>query len=369
MEKYKVAVIGAGMIANSAHIPAYKKLKDRVKIVAIADNREQAAKESASLHGIEHWYTDAIEMLDKEKPDIVSVCMSNMLHYKYTMEALKAGANVFCEKPAAVSYHETKEMFDMEKKMGKELIVCQTARFSAEAITAKRFAETGILGDVYFADIEWTRRRGVPKWGSFHIKNANGGGAFCDLGIHAFDLVLWIAGFPKLKSMSANATTKITGYEPELFSSDEESGAFNGVFMPRKFDVNEFSVEEFANGVAFFANGLSINFKIAWSVNLPENRKFDIAGTRAGIRMPSMELYSSIADYQADVKPHYAPYKYSEHGFGGHFGLIEHGINVLDKKEELIIKPDEILTTAAILEGFYKSARLGREVMIEEIIE
>ena len=49
--------------------------------------------------------------------------------------------------------------------------------------------------------------------------------------------------------------------------------------------------------------------------------------------------------------------------------MIEHGINVLDKKEELIIKPDEILTTAAILEGFYKSARLGREVMIEEIIE
>lgn len=367
MAKYRVAVIGAGMIANSAHIPAYKRLNDRVEIVAVADNREAAAKDSAVRHGIPHWYPDANEMIQKEKPDIVSVCMSNMFHYKYTIAALKAGAHVFCEKPAAVSYQETKEMFDTAEKVGKKLIICQTARFGSETLAAKQFADKGILGDVYFADIEWMRRRGVPKWGSFHMKNANGGGAFCDLGIHAFDMVLWIAGFPKLRSLCCNAATRLTGKEPELYSTDAESGAFNGVFMPRKFDVKEFSVEEFANGTAFFENGLTINFKIAWSVNLPESRKFDIAGTKAGIRLPSMEIYSGIGGYQADITPHYAPYRYERYKFGGHHGLIEHGINVIDGKEELLIKPNEILTSAAILDGFYKSVRLGREVTVEEV--
>lgn len=47
MKQYKVAIIGNGMICNAAHIPAYKAMGDKVKIVAVADIREEAAKETA----------------------------------------------------------------------------------------------------------------------------------------------------------------------------------------------------------------------------------------------------------------------------------------------------------------------------------
>lgn len=46
MKQYKVAIIGNGMICNAAHIPAYKAMGDKVKIVAVADIREEAAKET-----------------------------------------------------------------------------------------------------------------------------------------------------------------------------------------------------------------------------------------------------------------------------------------------------------------------------------
>ena len=52
MKQYKVAIIGNGMICNAAHIPAYKAMGDKVKIVAVADIREEAAKETAERHGI-----------------------------------------------------------------------------------------------------------------------------------------------------------------------------------------------------------------------------------------------------------------------------------------------------------------------------
>ena len=97
---YKVCIISCGMIANSAHIPAYKMF-DEFKIMAVCDINEIAAKDTAERHGIERWYTDAKQMLDEIKPDLVSVCVPNCCHKEYTLMALEAGANVLCEKPLA----------------------------------------------------------------------------------------------------------------------------------------------------------------------------------------------------------------------------------------------------------------------------
>ena len=68
MKQYKVAIIGNGMICNAAHIPAYKAMGDKVKIVAVADIREEAAKETAERHGIPKYYVDPYKMLEEEKP-------------------------------------------------------------------------------------------------------------------------------------------------------------------------------------------------------------------------------------------------------------------------------------------------------------
>ena len=65
------------MIANSAHIPAYRQFSDDFEIVAVSDINPAAAQDTAKRHGIDRFYTDASEMLEKEKPDVVSVCVPN----------------------------------------------------------------------------------------------------------------------------------------------------------------------------------------------------------------------------------------------------------------------------------------------------
>ena len=92
------------MIANSAHIPAYRNFGDDFFISAVSDINETAAKETAKRHGIPNFYKNAEEMLEKEKPDLVSVCVPNCFHKEYTLMALNHGVNVLCEKPLAFTY-------------------------------------------------------------------------------------------------------------------------------------------------------------------------------------------------------------------------------------------------------------------------
>ena len=179
---FKVCIIGCGMIANSAHIPAYLEHSNDYKIVAVCDTFEESARKTAENNKIDKWYTNPEEMLKAEQPDVVSVCAPNMLHKEYVMLALSYGANVLCEKPLELSYKEAKEMFDFAKKQDKMLMACQSLRFLPERLKAKEMVDKGEVGDIYYAEMSRIRRRGIPTWGKFHIKSYSGGGALVDIG-------------------------------------------------------------------------------------------------------------------------------------------------------------------------------------------
>ena len=89
---FKVCIISCGMIANSAHIPAFKQFGEDYEIVGVCDVNENAARETAERHGIANYYTDAKEMLSKEKPDVVSVCVPEVF------ETIICSAEWRCEK-------------------------------------------------------------------------------------------------------------------------------------------------------------------------------------------------------------------------------------------------------------------------------
>ena len=94
MKKRRAAVIGCGMICNSAHFPALKILQEEglVEVAAVADIRPEAARETALRHGVPAWYEDPQRMLDEVQPDFVAVCTPNVPHKKWTVAALRASA-------------------------------------------------------------------------------------------------------------------------------------------------------------------------------------------------------------------------------------------------------------------------------------
>lgn len=368
--KLKVAVISCGMIANAAHIPAYLNLKDKVDVAAVCDVNPVSAEQTAKRFGIPNWYTDAEEMLQKERPDLVSVCTPNRLHKPMSMLALSYGAHVACEKPVALTYADAKEMYDYAKEKGKVLFACQVVRYNQEYQFAKEMMDEGALGDVYYSEFSLIRRRGIPKWGAFHRKDANGGGVLCDLGVHLIDAALWVMGGPKFVSITGTASSHIARNERNIVTSLAESGAPAGVFNARPYSPEEFEVEEFAAGSIRLDNGCCMNFKTSWAVNLPNEYSMSFAGSKAGLLLPKMELMSTMGRYQADIQPRLFPEEgpYAKEAFPGHFYLFENAVDHILTGTPLAVLPEETLNVSAIIDAFYLSAAEGREVRAEEII-
>lgn len=368
--KIKVALISGGMIANAAHIPAYRNIKEFVEIVAVCDIYEPAAKSTAERWEIPHYYTDAAQMLEKEKPDLVSVCTSNASHKDMTKLALEHGANVLCEKPLAITYKDAKELFDLADRMGKKLVACQSSRFTPEHLDAHDLVRQGYLGNIYFSEINRVRRRGVPTWGNFHRKDINGGGAFCDIGVHVLDAVIWIMGNPKMVSVSGAKSSVLTRKGENLVTSLTEAGAPLGRFGAAcSYTPDQFETEEFAAGTIRFENDAILNFKVAWAVNLPVDSSINVVGDRAGLLLPQFKLLSTMDKFQVDIVPRRfnEERKYADKTFNGHWYLIENYVNALLGREELIIRPEETLNVSAVIDAFYRSADLHREVRFEEL--
>ena len=371
MEKLKVAVISCGMIANTAHLPAYQHYKDRCEVAAVCDLNETAARETAERFGVPRWYTDAEKMLAAEKPDLVSVCVPNGLHKTMTMLALSCGAHVLCEKPVALNYADARDMYAEAQRLGKALVACQVVRYYPEFQFAKEMHDQGILGDIYFSEFALIRRRGVPKWGAFHKKAASGGGVLCDLGVHMIDTALWIMGNARVQSVSGMTSAYLAKNETDIVMSLKESGAPAGVFTRQVYRPEEFEVEEFAAGSMRLTNGSQMNFKTSWAVNLPPEYSMRLAGTKAGILLPEMKLLGTMGRYQADIEPRVfadeAPFH--EEVFPGHFLLVENVLDHIQKGDELLIRPEQTKHVTAIIEAFYRSAEEGREVPLAEIEE
>ena len=353
---FKVCIISCGMIANSAHIPAYRRFSEDFEITAVCDINENAARETAKRHEISHYYVNAEEMLEKEKPDVVSVCVPNCFHREYVLMALRHGANVICEKPLAFTYSDAREMFDCAEREGKVLMACQSMRFTPDRLAAKRFIDSGGTDEIYYGEISRIRRRGIPTWGTFHMKKISCGGAFIDIGVHMLDALIWLMGNPKIKSVSGVA---LQNHKNEI-GSLKDSGALTGeVHNIRPFDVEEMDVEDFACGMLTFENNAKVNFKVAWAANMPEASDIRLVSRKAGIDLPSGRVYFSESG-ESVLKTEKCPY---DTPFFGHMYIADNLRSVLKGEAEPVIKPEETINTAAIIDLFYKSAELGGETV------
>ncbi len=364
-KKYRVAIIGTGMIGSTAHAPAWSSLTDDVEVVATADILPERAESVAAGFDIPNHYGDWEKMLKEMQPDIVSVCTPNCYHKPITIAALKSGAHVCCEKPIAPGYADAKEMYDVAESVGRELFVTQTARFSGIALAAKEYADSGMLGEMYYAETGTLRRRGVPKWGVFHIKKHNAGGPIYDLGVHDLDLFLWVMGAPKVTAVSGQAVLKFANKDENLATSLFDSGADAGLlFEPLPYDYRDFDVEDFASGYMRLENGGSLVLRTSWAANVEQGAGSSfILGTEGGLMFNPLRYISNQGRYMAASVPQVP--RNPGKAFSGHFMHHAHAIKVLRGEEEKIVEREQVLNVIRALDALYESAEDGHEVTID----
>ena len=142
-EKMKVAVIG-GCVANSAHIPSYRKLDEWNQYFCdLIPEKAQPADGTAVLS---NRYKQALA-----DPEVkaLSVCTPNKDHKFISIDALHAGKHVLCEKPAARDYSEALEMQKAQHETGLTLNIGVVNRFSNAVRLVKQMIDAGELGEVY----------------------------------------------------------------------------------------------------------------------------------------------------------------------------------------------------------------------------
>ena len=129
MSKVKVAVIGCGTIANSAHIPSYMNNSD-AEIKYFCDILPEKAQAAVEKYGCGIAVTDYHEALADPEIVAVSVCTPNNVHKPISIDAMRAGKHVLCEKPASRTFAEVEEMQKVQHETGMTLNIGVVNRFS-----------------------------------------------------------------------------------------------------------------------------------------------------------------------------------------------------------------------------------------------
>jgi predicted dehydrogenase len=341
----RIAIIGAGFITRVGHLPGYSAAG--ADVIAICDLNDEPANKLAAQYRIPKVYGDWREMIAKEQPDIVSVCLPNVLHREPVLFALDAGAHVLCEKPLATSVSEAREMFSAARRAGRHLMAAQNWRWDAGSRAIRRIAETGDLGDVYYAEATALRRMGIPSWGVFHQSKLSSGGALLDVGVHMLDLAVWLMGNPEPVRVSAKTDRKF-GTRPEIAK-----------MMRNAWDPEKFDVEDFAVALVHFANGATLLLRTSWAAHIDaEAFSVRLIGTEAGATTTPPMVFRNHAGMPVDE--HLQLQKVNSYE-----REIAHWLRVVAGKEQPLVTPEETMNVQRIIGAAYRSAAEGREVEVE----
>jgi len=371
MQKVKVGIIGCGGISKLKHFPALKKASDRVELVACCDIIEDRATQAAAQYGSNatKTYVDYRKMLEDKSIEVVYVLTPNNSHCALTVDSLDAGKHVLCEKPMAATTVDASKMMDAVKRSGKKLTIGYQNRFRRDVQIMYKAAQAGELGDIYYAEAQALRRKGVPTWGVFPDKSKQGGGPLIDLATHALDIALWAMGNYKPKMVLGSVFQKM---------KDNFEGNLFGPWDPKTYEV-----EDSAFGFLKMENGATINLNASWALNVRKNREGQVTlvGTKAGVELVGEGAGAPTAPVNGTGRAIFntakfgelidmAPMEISGPGpadFGGDPWRVGDAeckawLDAIVNDTEPVVKPEQAFVVTQILDAVYKSAEDGKAI-------
>jgi len=190
-ERVKLAVIGAGGIANNVHLPSLAEMTDICEVVAIADLVEEKAKKAAAQYNIPRTYRWHNDLLANEKVDGILCLVQCDLMYRVAYDCLKAGNNIIMEKPAGINSYQAESLARTAAETGKIAAVAMNRRHVP--VVQKTFEIMKQLTEITQVDGCFIKLSDVSK--GWHYADA----FVCDI-VHATDMVRYLAGAEPLKA-------------------------------------------------------------------------------------------------------------------------------------------------------------------------
>ncbi len=352
--KKVIAVIGCGRIADREHFPALSGL-EHVRIKYACDIiAEKAQKAREKFPVIENAIDDYNIALRDPEVDAVFVLTPNFAHYTVTMDALKAGKHVMCEKPITVDYARSREMAREAEKQNRILNIGVCNRYNRSVEMLRDMNLKGEFGKLYHIYCSFRSFRSIPGLGGdFTTKKQSGGGVLIDWGVHFLDLILYILGGAKVKNVTCDAYSEM--------ARDMKSYRYADMWAEDTADIENGTndVDDFITGYVR-TDQASISFNGAWAQNIDQEEMFiDFLGDKAGARLTyggKFEVYSG--ETLETTRPEYDipnMYQCEDEAFIESITTGERNRNHIEN----------ILESARLLDCLYQSAEIRKEIEVE----
>lgn len=199
MSQQRVCVVGLGH-NGLAWIGAYGEC-ERTEVVGVCDLSPERVQQGMAQAPGARGYGDLAEMLDRERPDVLSVHTPDHLHAGPFVAGLEAGCHVVVEKPAGNDLEDLERMVEAARRSDRKTMVGQVLRFNPLNEELKRLCREGVFGDLFYLEADYIHNllyQGSADRVNPHIGNVNwylehevpmiGGG------IHPLDLLRWFVG-------------------------------------------------------------------------------------------------------------------------------------------------------------------------------
>lgn len=339
LEPLKGVMVGAGYFAGF-QADAWRRLAG-VEIAAVCDTAAEKAAEFARRWGIARVYSDAAEMLERERPDFVDIVTRPPSHLELTRLAAERGIHVICQKPMAPTWEESVEMVNVCAARGVRLMIHENWRWQPCFREVKRLFEAGACG--------------APVYAGFVMRSGDGWGPepykvqpyfremerllIYEMAVHFLDTLRFTAG--EIKSVYCQIKRQnpaIRGEDCALVQLAFENGALGLI------DANRFTGRPHPS---------------------PTVGDFTLEGERARIRTtPAGALF--FAEYGKEESAH--EYVNSTQGYKGDSvrATQQHFIECLRAGELAESEGREYLKTVAAVFACYESAESGQVVFLKQ---
>ena len=202
----KVAVIGVGSMGRN-HARVYWEMP-AVELVAIADKDDKLVTSLAARYNTKA-YTDFREMLDKERPEAVTIAVPTSLHLEVALEVIRRGIHLLIEKPIALSEEEGERIIQEARNNNCRLMIGHIERFNPAIIELKQRITRGELGRIFQID--------ARRLGPFPIRISDVG-VVIDLAVHDLDIMRYVTGCEVVR-VYAEAAQRVHSLREDLLTS------------------------------------------------------------------------------------------------------------------------------------------------------
>lgn len=336
---FKFAIVGCGRIAqrHAEHISHLGKL------VAVCDTIPEKVNALSGKYGAKA-FSSLPEMLsDCPKIDVVAVCTPNGLHAEHSIQALKAGCHVLCEKPMALSVPDCSAMINAAERANKRLFIVKQNRFNPPVEAVKKLIDENRLGKIYSIQLScfWNRNENYYQNSWKGSKDLDGGTLFTQFS-HFIDLLYWFVG------------------DVDWVSARTGNFHHQGLI---EFEDTGMAILKFNNGaigtVNYTVNAYKRNMEGSLTI-FAEKGTVKIGGQY----LNELEYQSLEGDPVSNLPPGNPPNNYGQYvgSMSNHDQVYKNLISVLEGQGTIATSGMEGLKTVEIIEKIYRQAKKNNSI-------